>query len=124
MNCLYQEYEIESFEVGRELWHARTRRADRGPLVIDGHAFPAIEVGFAWPSPDAAVDDAKHHIDHFGHRWTTEAGRQRGLTQTNKKNKTGGRLPCHVSKPVNSLACRATCARNARIAPAALRCCA
>ncbi len=73
MNCLYREYDIEPFEAGRDLWHARIRRADRGPLVIGGHPFALLEVGFAWPSPEAAIDDAKHHIDQFGHRWTTGA---------------------------------------------------
>ena len=33
MTCLYYEgYDIESFEVGRGLWHARIRRANRKPL--------------------------------------------------------------------------------------------
>ena len=41
-----------------------------GP-VINGYAFPALEVGFAWNDPDAAIADAKHHIDRFKHRWTT-----------------------------------------------------
>jgi hypothetical protein len=71
MTCLYQEYEIESFEAGRGLWHARIRRADQSPLVINGHAFSSLEVGFAWSDADAAIDDAKHHIERFKHRWTT-----------------------------------------------------
>jgi hypothetical protein len=29
-----------------------------------------LEVGFAWSDPDAAIADAKHHIDRFRHRWT------------------------------------------------------
>ena len=36
MTCLYEGYAIESFEAGRGLWHARIRRADRRPLVING----------------------------------------------------------------------------------------
>jgi len=35
----YRHYEIETFEVGRGLWHARFRRADRKPTQIDGIAF-------------------------------------------------------------------------------------
>jgi len=70
MNCLYQEYEIEPFEAGRNLWHARIRRADDRPLVIGSHPFPALEVGFAWGDADSAIADAKHHIDRFKHRWT------------------------------------------------------
>jgi len=27
--------------------------------------FPTMEVGFAWPDRDAAIADAKHHIDRF-----------------------------------------------------------
>ena len=70
MECLYQGYSIESFEAGRDLWHARIRRADRQPLVINGYAFPTLEVGFAWDDPDSAISDAKYHIDRFKHRWT------------------------------------------------------
>lgn len=69
MMCLYQGYDIESFEAGRGLWHARIRRADKTPLVINGCDFPALEVGFAWDDPDAAIADAKHHIDRFAHHW-------------------------------------------------------
>jgi hypothetical protein len=69
MMCLYQGYQIEAFEAGRDLWHARIRRADAGPLVINGYAFPSLEVGFAWSDPDAAIADAKRHIERFGHRW-------------------------------------------------------
>jgi hypothetical protein len=71
MTCLYGDYEIEPFEAGRGLWHARIRRADQTPVVIDGYGFPSLEVGFAWHDENAAIDDAKHHIDHFKHRWTT-----------------------------------------------------
>ena len=74
MTCLYDDFAIECFEAGRGLWHARIRRADRGPLVIDGVSFPSLEVGFAWPSVQAATADAKSHIDRFGLRWA--AGRQ------------------------------------------------
>ena len=78
MICLYQGYDIESFEAGRGLWHARIRRADKSPLVINGYAFPTLEVGFAWDDPDAAIADARHHIDRFGHRWETprDAGKE------------------------------------------------
>jgi hypothetical protein len=70
MECLYQGYKIESFEAGRDLWHARIRRADQRPLLIGGHPFPTLEVGFAWNDSDTAISDAKHHIDRFKHRWT------------------------------------------------------
>jgi len=61
----YAGFAIESFEAGQGLWHARILRADRQPVVIDGVLFPAIEVGFAWPDPDAAIADAKNQIDRL-----------------------------------------------------------
>ena len=45
-------FAIETFEAGRGLWHARIRRADQKPVVIDGVLFPAIE-------------DAKNQIDRL-----------------------------------------------------------
>ena len=47
------------------MWHARIRRADLKPVTIDGVLFPAIEVGFAWSDPDAAITDAKHQIERL-----------------------------------------------------------
>ena len=62
---IYDGFEIQSFEAGRGLWHARIQRADQEPVVIDGMAFPTLEVGFAWSDPEAAIADAKAHIDRF-----------------------------------------------------------
>jgi hypothetical protein len=58
-------FAIETFEAGRGLWHARIRRTDRKPVVIDGVLFAAIEVGFAWSDPEAAIEDAKNQIDRL-----------------------------------------------------------
>ena len=69
MTCLYDEFAIECFEAGRGLWHARIRRTDHTPLVINGVSFPSLEVGFAWSSSQAAIADAKSHIDRFGLHW-------------------------------------------------------
>jgi hypothetical protein len=69
MTSFHGEFGIESFEVGRGLWHARIRRANDEPLFINGVGFPHLEVGFAWPDRTAAIDDAKAHIDRFGPRW-------------------------------------------------------
>lgn len=66
MAFLYDGFDIESFEAGKGLWHARIRRADREPLVIDGIAFTALDVGFAWNDPEAAIDHARSHIDRCG----------------------------------------------------------
>jgi hypothetical protein len=65
MQCDYDGFRIESFEAGTGLWHARIRRADQHPVVIDGVLFAVLEVGFAWSDPDAAIADAKSQIDHF-----------------------------------------------------------
>ena len=61
---------VETFEAGKGLWHARIRRADLGPVMIDGVSFTALEVGFAWPDAGAAVADAKLRIDYLK-RYTT-----------------------------------------------------
>ena len=52
------------------MWHARIQRTDQAPVVIDGMAFPTLEVGFAWSDPEAAIADAKAHIDRFSPRFT------------------------------------------------------
>jgi hypothetical protein len=59
----YDGFDIEPFEAGNGLWHARIRRADSKPVLIDGISFSALEVGFAWSDPDAAIADAKIQID-------------------------------------------------------------
>ena len=68
MTTLYDGFDIESFEAGKGLWHARIRRTDLSLLAIDGVLFPAMEVGLASPDPEAAIADAKHHIDRFRRR--------------------------------------------------------
>jgi hypothetical protein len=69
----YDGFQIESFEAGKGLWHARIRRADQKPVVIDGVLFSALEVGFAWSSREAAVADAKTQIDQLNQRRATVA---------------------------------------------------
>ena len=64
----YNGFQIETFEAGRGLWHARIKRADLQPVVIDGVSFPELEVGFAWSDADAAVADAKSRIDYLNQR--------------------------------------------------------
>jgi len=34
-------------------------------------AFPTLEVGFAWSDPDAAIADARAHIDRNRQRYMT-----------------------------------------------------
>jgi hypothetical protein len=69
MTFLYGDFAIEPFEAGRGLWHARIRRADMMPVVINGVSFPSLEVGFAWSDAQTAIADAKSHIDRFRQRW-------------------------------------------------------
>ena len=64
----YGGFQIETFEAGKGLWHARIRRADSKPVVIDGVTFPELEVGFAWSNAHAAVADAKTRIDYLNQR--------------------------------------------------------
>jgi hypothetical protein len=66
---IYGAFEINSFEAGQGLWHARIQRADREPVVIDGISFPTLELGFAWSDPDAAIAHAKAQIDRHGPRY-------------------------------------------------------
>ncbi len=73
MTSLHGEYSIESFEAGRGLWHARIRRADEKPLIVNGSAFPHLEVGFAWTDRTAAIEDARTYIDRFGPRWAARS---------------------------------------------------
>ena len=61
----YDGFKIEPFEAGGGLWHARIWRMDRKPVVIDGVSFSALEVGFAWSDPEAAIADAKTQIDRL-----------------------------------------------------------
>jgi hypothetical protein len=64
----YQGFQIEPFEAGRGLWHARLRRIDRKPMTIDGISLPTLEVGFAWPDSDAAIAHAIVRIDQMKHK--------------------------------------------------------
>jgi hypothetical protein len=65
MQCDYDGFRIESFEAGKRLWHARIRRADLNPVIIDGVLFSTLEVGFAWSDSDAAIADAKMQIERL-----------------------------------------------------------
>jgi hypothetical protein len=65
---IYSGFEIRPFELGAGQWHARICRADQAPVVIDGIAFPALEIGVAWSDRDLAVADAKGVIDRFRQR--------------------------------------------------------
>jgi hypothetical protein len=69
-------FTIEAFEAGKNLWHARIRREDYQPVVIDGVSFPELEVGFAWSDAQAAIADAKTRIDYLNRRSVTPEKRK------------------------------------------------
>jgi hypothetical protein len=73
----YQGFNIEAFELGKGLWHARIRREDSEPVVIDGVSFPELEVGFAWSDAEAAIADAKTRIDFLNRRSVLPEPRRR-----------------------------------------------
>jgi hypothetical protein len=63
---LYGNFEIETFELGSNLWHACVRNFDRShPIVIDDVTFAALHVGIAWPTSEAASVDARAFIDRM-----------------------------------------------------------
>jgi hypothetical protein len=59
----YRGFKIETFEIGRYLWHARFGRDDHRPILIDDVEFPFLNVGMAWPTSEAAISDARAFID-------------------------------------------------------------
>ena len=73
----YQGFNIEAFELGKGLWHARIRREDSEPVVIDGVSFPELEVGFAWSDAEAAIADANTRIDFLNRRSVRPEPRRR-----------------------------------------------
>ena len=68
----YREFEIETFQLGSEQWHACFRPIDRSkPIVIDGVALGVVKVGIAWPTSDAALIDARSFIERMSSRPAT-----------------------------------------------------
>src|SRR5260370_37648223 len=99
---IYSGFEIQSFEAGSGLWHARIQRADQKPVVIDGMPFPTLEVGFAWPDPDAAVADAKAHIDRLERGYATSRA-TRSSEPRNSPEAAGKRVPRNRLAPYRRL---------------------
>ena len=64
----YLEFDIQTFELGHNLWHASVTRTDGRPIVLQSMPFEKIEIGFAWSSPIAALEDAKRFIDRLVRR--------------------------------------------------------
>jgi hypothetical protein len=67
----YLDFEIETFELGPDQWHACFRNMDRSRLII----IDAIEldVGVAWPTSHAALVDARAFIDGMVRRLNVAA---------------------------------------------------
>ena len=61
----YLDFEIEAREIGRGQWHAGFQRIDRKPMFVDGNSIERMEIGFAWPGPEAALADARDYIDRM-----------------------------------------------------------
>lgn len=61
----YRDFEIETFELGRGQWHARCRRADHKPTLIDGVELDFLDIGTAWPTIEAAMADAQKYLDRM-----------------------------------------------------------
>ena len=70
----YRDFHIETFEVGRGLWHARFRRADQKPTLLDGLEFEYLDVGIAWPSIETALTDARKFIDSMNMNQRSASG--------------------------------------------------
>jgi hypothetical protein len=89
----YREFQIETFEAGRGLWHARALRADGEPILLDGTPFPEIHVGICWPALEQALLDAQAFLERIGSRLTldwAQHGRPRTASCLSNSD-------CHVS---------------------------
>jgi hypothetical protein len=63
--AIYLQFEISAFEIGGGQWHARFRRIDGKSMFFDGVSMERVELGFAWPAPEAALADARQCIDRL-----------------------------------------------------------
>ncbi|WP_146159837.1 hypothetical protein [Bradyrhizobium sp. MOS002] len=58
-------FEVERFELGTGLWHARVLRSDHRPVVFDGEPFEFPHTEMSWPNAQAAHEDSKSFIDRM-----------------------------------------------------------
>ena len=61
----YLDFDIQTVELGRGLWHASIRRVDGNPIFLQRVPFQKMEVGVAWSTPADASDDAMQFIDRL-----------------------------------------------------------
>jgi hypothetical protein len=59
----YRNFDVETFVAGRGLWHARYRRSDNAPVLIDGLQFNYLYGRIACHSSEAAIAEAQQCID-------------------------------------------------------------
>lgn len=59
----YRDFTVETFELGRNQWHAHVRRRDNEAFVLDGIHLRNLDVGIAWTTSDDAFKDACRFID-------------------------------------------------------------
>jgi hypothetical protein len=85
----YLEFDIQTVELGRGLWHASICRIDGNPIFLQQMPFQKVEVGVAWPTSIAAANDAIQFIDRLvspkggaALSLSTEDHQRRGLPQS------------------------------------------
>jgi len=59
----YRDFAVETFERGRDQWHARVRRSDNEAFSLDGIYPRDLDVGIAWPTSEDAFRDACRFIE-------------------------------------------------------------
>ena len=59
----YLDFDIQTVELGRGLWHASICRIDGDPIFLQKVPFQKVELGVAWPTSIAATNDAVQFID-------------------------------------------------------------
>jgi len=72
----YLEFDIQTMELGLDLWHASVCRADGNPIFLQEVPFNKIEVGMAWPTSIAACNDAMRFIDRLISRLKNQSDKQ------------------------------------------------
>ena len=63
----YLDYSLAR-EIGQHQWHASVSRIDSVPMMLNRSAFDRMEIGIAWPTSAAAVEDAKRFVDSLVRR--------------------------------------------------------
>jgi hypothetical protein len=98
---VYKNFEIETFELGPNQWHACFRNVDRSlPIVIDDASFGTLHVGVAWPTAEAALLDARAFIRSNDR--TPQSRRLMGAQRAGPEEEMSGREPEPSRQPAPS----------------------